>query len=160
MHNASGFTLAMQQALIIHPEMSYALTHPTQSATKKILLHQQEAAATQAVKTLLRDNGCFFFYRGQQPMDQLMAKTVAAFAKQVNMPVVGISVDGKLLSTFSVNRQDHGQAKKLGVKATPALLLVNPRTHAIQPIAYGILSQSELLHRFWLVATHFEKEEE
>lgn len=157
MKNASNFSLIMQQALLVHPDMNYAINHPTQSAARKVLLKDRETNAMNAVKVLTKHNGCVFFYRGKQPLDQLMAKTLADFSQKYGIKTIGISVDHTVLPLFAVNRRDNGQAKSLHVRAYPALLLVNPTTYHIQPVTYGVLSEAELLDRFWLLARHFKE---
>ena len=153
--NASDFSLTLQEALLLHPEMNYALTHPTQSAARKLMLKEKEKDRERLIKKLATTEGFFFFYRGNNYLDQLMVKTVEDFSRHYHIVLIGISVDGKVLPGFPVNRFNRGQAKQFGVKAYPALLMVNPTAHWIQPIAYGVLSESELLKRLQWIASHF-----
>ncbi len=54
MNNASHFSITVQQALLLHPKMSYAIQHPTQSAARKIVLKDREASAIAAVKGIVK----------------------------------------------------------------------------------------------------------
>ena len=150
--NASNFALTLQAARLLHPEMDYSLKHPTQNAARQQLFALQRQRMQQDLTQLAKTEGMWFFYRGANPLDQLMAKTVMSVARQYHFSTVGVSIDGRMLPIFPVNRQDHGQAKQFQVKAIPALLLVNPHTHQVQPVAYGVLSESQLLQRLAAIA--------
>ncbi|HIF9507504.1 TPA: conjugal transfer protein TraF, partial [Photobacterium damselae] len=67
-------------------------------------------------------------------------------------PLLGVTLDDTPLSSIKSNRANQG---KLAVKVDPALLLVNPNTGQMKPLAYGFISQDELLGRFLNVATQY-----
>ena len=46
---------------------------------------------------------------------------------------------------------DNGIARTLDVRQVPALFLAEPRGGKITPIGYGVLSESELLERIYVV---------
>ncbi|MCD9515582.1 hypothetical protein GLP23_11880 [Photobacterium carnosum] len=50
------------------------------------------------------------------------------------------------------NKRNDG---KLNIQTSPALLQINPKTNSIKPLAYGFISQEELLSRFLNVATDY-----
>ena len=75
-----------------------------------------------------------------------------AIADQYGIELLGITLDGKTLATIRDNKRNDG---KLNIQTSPALLLVNPKTNSIKPLAYGFISQEELLGRFLNVATDY-----
>ena len=45
--------------------------------------------------------------------------------------------------------------QNLGVKALPALVLVNPNTQQSMPLAYGFIAQDDVKDRFVDLATNY-----
>ncbi|PSU37275.1 type-F conjugative transfer system pilin assembly protein TraF, partial [Photobacterium frigidiphilum] len=77
---------------------------------------------------------------------------VQQFADTHGIEVLGISLDGKQLASIHQNR-DNGN--HIQVPFSPALVLVNPNTQEMKPLAYGFIAQEDLLGRFLNVATDF-----
>lgn len=100
--------------------------------------------------------GLFFFYRGNNPLDQTLAPTIEAFSKEHNISLIPISMDGRTLTVFSVSQVNRGQAEKLGVKYFPALILVDPKNKNTT-FALWFISDSELRRRFLQIATNFQE---
>ncbi len=97
--------------------------------------------------------GFFFVYQGEDALSQTLAPSVQAFADTHSMELLGISEDGVFIDTVKNNRNND---KKVVVPFTPALLLVNPKTGEFKPLAYGFISQNELLGRFYNVANDYQ----
>lgn len=149
----TDFGMTWKQALVTDPSLSYRLKHPTESLARQTQNAQVKAQKEAAVKTLTAQGyGLFFVYQGKNPLNQQLAPSLQAFADEYGIELLGISLDGKTLSSLRHNRFNEG---KLNVEAEPALLLVNPNTNTIKPLAYGFISQEELLGRFLNVATNF-----
>lgn len=155
-NHASAFTLGWQRAMLKNPELDYTVTHPTENNTAKIHLAIEREQENQAIQHFAKTDGLFFFYRGKAPLDQAFSKVVETFIEAHRIALIGVSLDGVLLPGMAHNFADHGQAKALGVKAYPALILVNPKTHQTQPIHYGFASLNELSKAFLNVATNFK----
>ena len=153
---ASNFTMGWQRTMLANPTLDYTVTHPTENNTARIALAAQRQAEDQVIARFAKSNGLFFFYRGRAPLDQAFAKVVEGFVAAHHLALIGISMDGALLPGITQNFINHGQAQAIGVKAYPALLLVNPTTHHIQPIHYGFASSNELAKAFLNVARHFK----
>ena len=156
--NAKNFTVSVQQALLLHPELNFMIGHPTQTAARQVQLQQLQQQTSTKIRALAKTDGFLFFYRGKNTMDQLASKTLAGFAKTYGISVMGVSVDGTLDPVLAMSKRDHGQARTLGVKAYPALFLVDPQAKTAQPVFYGVLSQSEMVTRLYNVATNFKRE--
>ncbi|HHP0489133.1 TPA: conjugal transfer protein TraF, partial [Vibrio harveyi] len=75
-------------------------------------------------------------------------------ADQYHLELLGISNDETFITNIKENRHNQG---KVTVPFTPALILVHPRTGEMKPLAYGWISQNDLLGRFYNVATNFEQ---
>jgi conjugal transfer pilus assembly protein TraF len=79
------------------------------------------------------------------------ALVVRDFAARYNLTVLGVSLDGIVLREFPTSRQDNGIATSLNIKVVPALIAVHPKTGKQIPIAYGMISQSEMEARINLL---------
>ncbi len=150
----TDFGMMWKQALLADPTLSYTVRHPTQSLAKQTQNAALIARRTAAVKALAGQGyGLFFVYNGKEVLNQQLAPSLQSFAHQYGIGLLGITLDNTLIETIEHNRVNDG---KLKVAAQLALLLVNPNTGHIKPLAYGFISQEELLGRFLNAATHFE----
>ena len=152
---AAVFSSMWQKVLLDFPELSYAVLHPTENNAQHVLYEQDRQRENQAIAVYREKYGLFFFYRGDNLLDQELAPTIAAFSKENQISLIPIAIDGKILPSFVDGVIDKGQAKKLGIKYFPALILVDPKSQAVQPLNYGFISLDELRHRFLQVATGF-----
>lgn len=153
---ASNFTSGWQRTMLANPSLDYTVTHPTENNTARITLAAQKHAENAAIAHFAKTDGLFFFYRGQASLDRAFAKVVTEFAAAHHLALIGISMDGHLLPGIAQNHINHGQAQNIGVKAFPALILVNPTTHQVKPIHYGFASSNELAKAFLNVARNFK----
>jgi conjugal transfer pilus assembly protein TraF len=103
--------------------------------------------------------GLFFFYRGNNKLDEAQAETVRDFSSSYNISLIPVTVDGKPLAIFEESKADQGHAKRLGIKFFPALVLVDPVSQKAIPLNYGFISYTGLRTRFLQVATDFKKGE-
>lgn len=149
----TDFGMAWKEALLVDPELSYRTKYPTESLARKTHNAMTVNAKEQAVVTMAEQGyGLFFMYNGKSPLDAQLAPSVQAFADQYGIGLLGLSMDGELLTTLNNTRNNDG---KLNVPSIPALILVNPKTNEIKPLAYGFISQDELLGRFLNIATDY-----
>lgn len=147
------YGMSWKEALIKDPSLNYRLEHPTESIarqTQNAMTKQKKINAVQEMQQ--KGYGLFFVYNGEAPLDKVLAPSIQDFATQYNIELLGISLDGVKLDSINDNRDNQG---KLDIDATPALLLVHPSTNEIKPLAYGFISQEELLGRFLNVATDY-----
>ncbi|AXN34571.1 conjugal transfer protein TraF [Vibrio coralliilyticus] len=148
-HTAATFL----RVLTHHPELSTVIAHPMAHTARKIYYERQAQTQTRALTTLSQQGwGLFWLYRGADPYTQALAPSLQTLADRYELALLGISEDGILAPAVRRNRRHRGQ---LNVNTTPALMLVQPATGHIEPVAYGFLSTSELTRRLYHVATEF-----
>jgi conjugal transfer pilus assembly protein TraF len=111
------------------------------------------------LSSLATSHGLLFFYRGKSPYDRKQIPIISDFCKHYGLPLIPVSVDGVISSNLTHSRIDKGQANRLGVRYFPALLLVNPQTQSIAPVAYGLTTQDVLAERLVQVSTQFKGEQ-
>lgn len=113
---------------------------------KQILQEKRE----NLLKALAKEYGLFFFYEGSNKSSQEFSEIVVDFTKKYSWELFGVSVDGVYLNNLKDNKQNNGIVEKLGVKFFPSLFCVNPNTHEIIPVAFGLVSMDQIEHNIEL----------
>jgi conjugal transfer pilus assembly protein TraF len=72
---------------------------------------------------------------------------VKGFSQKYGWSVLAVSLDGGTLSEFPEARRDNGIATRLQISHVPALIALHPRTGQFIPLAYGLVSESEIEER-------------
>lgn len=157
MGKANMFTHAWKKTLLDYPELDYSILHPTQNSAQHVLYAEAYKKENKAIKSFSEKYGLFFFYRGNNSLDQALASTIGDFCKENNISLMPISMDGKNIEVFATSQINRGHAERLGIKHFPALVLVDPKNQKVQPLNYGFISGSELRRRFLQVATNFQE---
>lgn len=145
MNQSTRFADNWKKTMLLYPEFDYGISHPTDSAISQVVqsnLHNQKAAIA---KLMAKQFGLLFFYNGSNPLSLVMEKTLTQFASFYGFSIIAVSVDQNVIPNLLPTRIDNGQAVSLGVKALPALVLVNTKTGAHQILTYGYASINELL---------------
>ena len=147
--------MTFKALLLEKPELSYTKDNPTEQAARRVTLELENEKKQQAVNQM-RDEGWgfFFVYEGKDKLSQQLAPSIQDFADTHHFELLGISNDDTFITNIKENRHNQG---KVTVPFTPALILVHPGTGEMKPLAYGWISQNDLLGRFYNVATNFEQ---
>lgn len=154
---AANFTRMWQKVLLDYPSLNYAISNPTENNAQHVVYAEHSKREKEAIAFFREKYGLFFFYRGNDPLDQELSPTIANFGKENGIAVQAVSMDGKILPIFANTSIDTGQAKKLSIQYFPALILVDPKNHKVKPLNYGFIAGDELRRRFLQVATDFQE---
>ncbi|GCU89282.1 type-F conjugative transfer system pilin assembly protein TraF [Escherichia coli] len=152
---ASRFSAVATKSLLMHPELDYNLQYSHYNSTVPLQLQADQNRQVAAIRQLASQYGLFFFYRGNDALDGELAKVVQRFSDEYNVALIPVSMDGARSEALPQTRPDSGQAQRLGVTHLPALFLVEPGAERYQPLAYGFMTQDDLMKRFLSVATGF-----
>ncbi|GLT20480.1 conjugal transfer protein TraF [Vibrio zhanjiangensis] len=146
--------MTFKKLLAENPELSYTKDHPTEQSARKVYLSKLKDKHERKVTEMMRLGwGLFFVYDSTDTLAMTLAPSIQQFADRYQLDLLGVSNDGAFSKDIRDNRANHGKFK---VKHLPALLLVNPKTGQTKPLAYGFIAQSQLLRRFYNVATDFK----
>lgn len=152
-NKSSEFGMTFKKVLLDNPELSYTKDRPTEQAARSTYLSLERNKKMRAVRSLADAGwGLFFVYKGQEEIDIALAPSVQQFATEHGIELLGVTLDGVALPAIVQNRQND---QHINVPFSPALVLVNPGTGEMKPLAYGFISQDDLLGRFLNVATDF-----
>ncbi|WP_272928534.1 type-F conjugative transfer system pilin assembly protein TraF [Serratia fonticola] len=153
---AGLFSQIQKKAMLEHPELDYNLQYSHYNGTVKNQLAADYAAQRDAIKQIAQKFGVMFFYRGKEPIDGQLVGVIKNFRETYGLAVIPVSIDGVINPQLPDSRYDSGQAEKMGVRYFPALMLVDPKSEAVQPLAYGFISQDDLAKQFLNVFTDFK----
>ncbi len=153
---SSMFSAKWEEMLLQYPELDYNIKNSFYNATAPIKEAERRKEETKAIEYISQRYGIFFFYRGNNPLDNKLAETVKGFSQQYNISIVPISIDGRSSPDFPHSRGDQGQSAKMNIKHFPALFLVEPKKEEYKPLAYGFITQDDLARRFLNVVTGFK----
>jgi conjugal transfer pilus assembly protein TraF len=149
---ASTFADVAQRVIWATPELDPTVTgRPVNAKALEVFDREQAGARTNTVAQLSQTHALFFFFRSDCPYCHQFAPLLRDFEAKFGLKIVPISVDGGGLPEFRNPRVDNGIARTLDVRQVPALFLAEPGDGKITPIGYGVLSESELLERIYVV---------
>jgi conjugal transfer pilus assembly protein TraF len=149
---ASTFADVAQRVIWATPELDPTVTgRPVNAKALEVFDREQAGARTNTVAQLSKTHALFFFFRSDCPYCHQFAPLLRDFEAKFGLKIVPISVDGGGLPEFRNPRVDNGIARTLDVRQVPALFLAEPSGGKITPIGYGVLSESELLERIYVV---------
>lgn len=149
---ASTFADVAQRVIWATPELDPTVTgRPVNAKALEVFDREQTGARTNTVAQLSQTHALFFFFRSDCPYCHQFAPLLRDFEAKFGLKIVPISVDGGGLPEFRNPRVDNGIARTLDVRQVPALFLAEPSGGKITPIGYGVLSESELLERIYVV---------
>ena len=152
---AGLFTMSARKAMLAHPELDYNLQYSHYNGTVEARLTEEKKIQNAVISQVAQRYGLFFFYRGNNAVDNLMAGVIRAFCEDRGISLMAVSVDGKLSDQLPQSSPDSGQAEKMRVTHFPATFLVDPKTHQWQPLAWGFMSHDDLDRQMVSVLTHF-----
>jgi conjugal transfer pilus assembly protein TraF len=158
-NQASLFAARWEKVLLDHPELDYSLQHPFYNGTANIQYTRQRQKQQAAIRLVNQRFGVFFFYRGQEPLDNRLGGIVKEFSEQYGLAVVPVTVDGRINPDLPDSRHDSGQAHNMQITHFPAIYLVEPESKKYQPLAYGFITQDDLARRMLNVVTDFRPED-
>lgn len=156
---ATNVSRVFEKTMLYYPEYHYGTTHPTSTIGTQLSDSLELKKQGSAIRSLAKENGLLYFYRGSNPYDAKEAGIIKDFSERFGLSLIPISVDGVKDPNLPGSKLDNGQAKKLKIRFYPALLLANPMTKKIKPVSYGLITQDMLARQFLLVATDFDKGE-
>ena len=155
---SSKFGMTFKEVLLSNPSLSYIKDRPVEHASRSDYLQGEKEKKVYAVKEMASQGwGFFFVYNGSDSLSETLAPSIQQFATTYGIDVLGISKDGIPLSSIKNNKLVDKDSNSIQVDYLPALLLVNPSTKEIKPLAYGFISQDQLLGRFFNVASNYNQ---
>ncbi|EFN0530624.1 type-F conjugative transfer system pilin assembly protein TraF [Escherichia coli] len=153
---ATDFTQTSKLARLKYPELDYNVKRSHYNGSVEARLTEERKVQNAVIRQVAQRYGLFFFYRGNNAIDNLMAGVIRAFCEERGISLMAVSVDGKISDQLPQSRPDSGQAEQMRATHFPATFLVDPKTHQWQPLAWGFMSHDDLDRQMVNVLTHFK----
>lgn len=150
------------------PGLNEANRFPFAEAGIRVRDSQAQAGKIAAIAELAKHAGLFFFFRSDCPYCHEDLPVLQQLELQTGLKILAVSIDGRGIddNLFPNWVPDSGQARKLGVTATPSFYLVRPDDqNAVVPIGQGYMSLDELesrivddaYYRRWLTPVQYQR---
>lgn len=141
---ATLFADMTQRVVWSTPSLDQSLVRPHSPEGLKAWTAARTESRTAALRDIAQTYGLFFVFSSDCPYCIQIAPFLQRFARTYDFKLIPISIDGGTLPEFPDARYEPSIKARLGVDVTPAIFLVDPDAGHIQPIAYGVISLSEL----------------
>ena len=150
---ASAFSDAWRRVLWSEPELDYTLQRPVSRIGKRLWLDTRKEDRERVLETLSERYGVFYFYAASCSACVEFSPILKAFSDRYGISVKAVSVDGGASPYFPDAVRDTGQMARLGlsVAPTPAVVLFDSHTRQVIPVGFGIVTQSELEERIFVL---------
>jgi conjugal transfer pilus assembly protein TraF len=150
---ASLFADVTQRVVWSTPSLDQGLVRPRSQAGLKAWTQARTESRNLALRQIAESYGLFFVFSSDCPYCIEMAPYLKRFAQSYGFALIPISLDGGTLTEFPEARYEPTIKARLDVEVTPAIFLVNPAAGHVQPIAFGVISISELETRIMRLFT-------
>jgi conjugal transfer pilus assembly protein TraF len=151
MDQSQRFSESWQRVVMTTPALDESLVHPVDQNARHVYYGEKSKELTKRIKTLSQEYGLFFFFKKECPYCHQFAPVVKHFAEKHGWSVLAVSLDGGTLPEFPHARRDNGIASRLQVGHVPALIALHPQSGQTIPLAYGLVSESEIEERIELL---------
>ena len=153
MEQSARFAERWQRLVWRMPELDYGVSgRPTNAMAINVYDDAQRDRDAATVRRLAATHGLLFVFRSDCPFCHRFAPILKRFAQDFGMTVLAVSLDGAALPEYPDARPDNGLIARLNPSAVPALYLTAPATRQIEPVGFGLLSQSDLVERIAALA--------
>jgi len=144
------FANVWQQTLRNHPDLDYSIAHPTNAQAVIVQREEQRKQSIEILQQIGQSYGLFFIFRSDCPYCHKEAPMLKRFGQHYGISIIPISQDGIGLADFP-NPEKDTVSSQFGIKAVPALFLVNPKKHLVIPVSFGLISEDDLIARLILI---------
>ena len=150
---ASLFSDVWRRVLWANPDLDYTLLRPVGHTSKRDWVDQRKAEQEKVLENLHKQFGLMYLYSSTCSACLQFSPILHDFATQFNIDVKAISTDGGENTYFPEAVFNQGQIAKLGIRniRVPAVLLFDSFTKSVRPISFGVISQSDLIERIFLL---------
>ena len=133
------------------PELDYALRRPSNNLAIRTFNNDADARQEAQLRALAKDHGLIFFFKSDCPYCHTMAPAVRMMAERFGIEVLAVTVDGGGLPDFPRPQDGRGKAQAWGVQRVPALFMGSKLTGDRVALGFGVMSQSEIMERMFVL---------
>jgi conjugal transfer pilus assembly protein TraF len=138
-----------------HPEVDYTARAPVANFARSSFDRRKTEAQEQHFRKLTETHAILYFARSDCPMCADEAPVLKGLSLDTGMQVLAVSLDGKPMYMFPDAKPDNGISMTVsggqGIKALPALYLIDRESQRVIPLASGAIAAGELKERIWVL---------
>lgn len=151
---ASLFSDVWRRALWMDPSLDYNLERPVAGLSKRAWLDTRRQEQAGALAKLNRRYGLFYFYAASCSACAEFSPVLRSFADRYGISVKAVSLDGGPNRHFPEAAPDAGRMARLGLAGAPvpAVAMFDTQTRRVTPVAFGVVAQSDLEERLFILA--------
>ena len=147
---ASLFSKELTNMLLGNPELDYTVKHPVSSTGSYIATDIRNNKKLDLLANLDKDYGLYFLYSTSCKYCVAYGKILNEFRRKFKLSIMGISMDGSLLTGWEDSLINNGQAEQLGVgDALPFTLLFDKKMQQVIPLGAGLITEDVLMERIY-----------
>jgi len=153
MDKAEKFAIMSQQVAMINPDLDENYQNPTSTFVRRARLDTRDNEQERVLRALAENVGIYYFYRSDCAYCARQNPILKRMEAEHGLRILPISID-HLPShdgAFPNWQPDQGQARALGVNATPTMYLYHP-PNDVAFLAAGLQSEPQLIKRIFQVA--------
>lgn len=151
MAKSAMFADMWKRTVWTNPEFDYSAVQPTANFALVDLKNARLDNKAAWLRSLSRDFGLVFFYRGDCPYCKLQAPVLQMLSRTYGVEVLPVSMDGAPIEGFTNARPDNGISMRLsqgkGVRMVPALYLVARETQESVLLGTGVMAVDQIVER-------------
>lgn len=151
---ADNFANTSERVVRNDPMLDESVRFPIASTASSNALWQVDKAREEIIKDLSQNSGLWFFFDSQCRFCETQYRVVKILERKYHFPAHYITIDGKLLKGMENEpkkklKTDIGGkiAKELGVKLTPAVLLIHPDSNSVIIVSHGASAADEVEYK-------------
>lgn len=142
--------------LLLNPDQDESLVNPSNGAARDLYNNQSNLEKEKAITLIRQSSGLIYFYQAGEPYSERMAQVIRDFSMSYQLPLTPVAMTQSVSPVLPNSRMDSGEASQMGVKHIPAVFALNPISHKPMPIAYGLISHSELKEHILMAINTFQ----
>lgn len=147
----SVFADTWRRVVWTNPEYDYSLRRPVNNTAIRSFDSQRDQSEIAQIRNLAKEHGIMFFFRSDCPFCHQLAPILKKMSRVYGIEILPVSVDGGGLPDYPRPMVNKGQAESLGIRTVPALYIASRKTGDMAPIGYGLLSESEIISRIFVL---------
>jgi conjugal transfer pilus assembly protein TraF len=155
---ASNFADSWRRVVWQNPDLDYSQRRPVNNSANKTFLDERDKRVEQHLKALVKEHGILFFYRSDCPYCHAVAPVLQNLANKYGFEVLAVATDGQALPGWQARfRANEGQFEALlqqhNLKdaVVPAIFIASKVTGETAPIGMGVLANTELIERIFVL---------
>ena len=148
---SDNFRKVWELALLSNPELDYTADHPVSTIALHAKNKEKYAQNGKDINRIGTEAGIYFIFSSTCPFCVEQAKILKRFENNYGMSVFPLTINGEGLNEYPYPDNGGTMANRLNIGKTPTLILAYPQEDKMIPLASGLVTEDELIHRILIL---------